>query len=209
MTNNHQQSYCDEMTSRFARPMNDIKSCAHDLHASVNQFYDRRLPYSVHLDMVAHNVIKYGPLLPLDTDDFLAVWFGAYFHDSIEDARLTYNDVTSLAKRFMPEQQARLAAEIVYALTNEKGRTRAERANDRYYAGIRQTPYAPFVKLADRLANLTFSTTNNSQASEAMKKIYRDELPHFLESITSEKAAADRRYALPAAMVDDLISIIQ
>ena len=46
----------------------------------------------------------------------------------------------------MTNEQCITAAEIVYALTNDKGRTRKERAGEHYYAGIRETPYAPFVK---------------------------------------------------------------
>ena len=44
----------------------------------------------------------------------------------------------------------------MYALTNEKGRTRAERAGVKYYEGIRAVPYAPMVKLADRMATPTW-----------------------------------------------------
>ena len=79
------------------------------------------------------------------------MFFGAYYHDSIEDARLTYNDVIRIAKRWMDDEQALIATEIVYALTNDKGRTRAERAGEKYYQGIRETAFAPFVKLSDRL----------------------------------------------------------
>lgn len=185
----------------------DIKSCAHDLHASVNQFYDGRLPYSVHLDMVADNVVAFGPQLPVADDDMTAVWFGAYFHDSIEDARLTYNDVMALARQFMPDDKALIATEIVYALTNEKGRTRAERADSRYYAGIRTTPYAPLVKCADRLANLTFSARHSSAASEGMRRVYAAELPHFLEAVTG-CAADDPRLGVPAAMIDAMVRCV-
>ena len=54
-----------------------------------------------------------------------------------------------------------VSTEIAYALTNEKGRTRAERANEKYYEGIRSTKYAPMVKYADRIANLRFSVMNS------------------------------------------------
>jgi len=66
------------------------------------------------------------------------LFFGGYYHDSIEDARLTYNDVMKVARNMMTEEQALMATEIVYALTNEKGRTRAERAGEKYYQGIRE-----------------------------------------------------------------------
>ena len=64
--------------------------------------------------------------------------------------------------------------------TNDKGRTRAERAGERYYRGIRETPYAPFVKLADRRANITYSCQGHGEANAHMREVYRKELPHFL-----------------------------
>ena len=112
----------------------EIREHAHMLHDSVNQRYDMNHPYSYHLDMVADLVFKYGHLVCQQEGDVLPLFFGAFYHDSIEDARMTYNDVTKGARLFMSDDQAYMAAEMVYALTNEKGRTRAERANDRYYA---------------------------------------------------------------------------
>ena len=114
------------------------------LHEAVNQKYDRKFPYGFHLLMVADFAMEYGHEVVSSEEDIIPVVFGAYFHDSIEDARLTYNDVRKEAEAFMDTRQALAAAEIVYALTNDKGRTRDERAGAHYYAGIRETPYAPF-----------------------------------------------------------------
>ena len=133
----------------------EVRECAHMLHESVNQQYDKKHPYGFHLDMVADSVFKYGHLICQSEHDVLPLFFGAFYHDSIEDARMSYNDVTKAARLFMDDEQAYMAAEMVYALTNDKGRTRAERAGERYYQGIRETLYAPFLKLADRLANTT------------------------------------------------------
>lgn len=106
----------------------------------------------------------------------------------------------------MTDRQALMAAEMVYALTNEKGRTRAERANDKYYQGIRETAYAPFLKLADRLANITYSCSHSNEANGHMRQVYRSEWPHFLEAITSDKT--DVRYSLPKEMVDEIENMI-
>ena len=100
-----------------------------------------------------------------------------------------------------------MAAEIVYALTNEKGRTRAERAGEKYFLGIRETPYAPFVKLADRLANTTYSYTCCNALNARMKDVYRSEFPQFLAAITSPHG--DLRYSLPQDMVEELKSVVQ
>ena len=70
-------------------------------------------------------------------------------HDLIEDTRVSYNDcVKALGE---------IPASIIYAVSNEKGKNRKERANDKYYAGIRETPGALFVKLCDRIANVQYS----------------------------------------------------
>lgn len=185
-----------------------IKAVAHEVHAAVNQHYDKVLPYSVHLDAVADIAMKYGWEICVDTADILPIIFGAYMHDSIEDARLTYNDVTSLARMIMDEVQAYMAAEIVYALTNEKGRNRAERANDKYYEGIRTTPYAPMCKMADRLANVDYSGRRLSSKQGNMKDVYAQEMTHFLESILIEQPE-DLRLYIPKPMVDELKSKIR
>ncbi|MCR4583614.1 MAG: DUF927 domain-containing protein [Prevotella sp.] len=195
------------LLQKYGQQIETIRQEAHKIHADVNQHYDKIHPYGMHLDMVADEVMHYAAPILASEDDLLPLLFGTFFHDSIEDARLTYNDVKGYALRHMDERQALLAAEIVYALTNEKGRTRAERANERYYEGIRQTPYAPFVKLSDRKANTTHSGKGSNTDNNHMKDVYAKELPHFLEAIRSPKADSDTRFALPPQMVDDLKGI--
>ena len=186
--------------------INEIRNDAHALHASVNHAYDRIRPYGFHLDMVVNWVRKYIEEVCVSEQDILPIYFAAFYHDSIEDARLSYNDVMKIAKELMDEEQAYLATEIVYALTNEKGRNRAERANEKYYAGIREIPYAPFVKLADRLANTSYAFSKGTADSLRMSKVYREELPGFLEALKVE--GTDVRFSLPEAMVKDLWEVI-
>lgn len=183
-----------------------IRMRAHELHQSVGQTYGQKHPYSFHLDMVAQAVKDYGHEICQETDDVAALLFGAYFHDSIEDARLTYNSLLEIARQYLDEPHALMATEIAYALTNEKGRTRAERANDRYYQGIRTTPYAPLVKLADRLANYTYSHTCCDSGNNHMLKTYSQEMPHFIASITSD--SPDPRMALPPSMLSAIQALI-
>lgn len=197
------EKYIDEHRKTIGR----IKAVAHEVHAAVNQHYDKVLPYSVHLDSAAEIVMRYAWEICDEAEDILPIVFGAYMHDSIEDARLTYNDVTSIARTIMNEKQAYTAAEIVYALTNEKGRTRAERANDKYYEGIRSTPYAPLCKMADRLANVSYSTGHLSCKQKNMKDVYTREMRHFLKSLVVEKPA-DNRFSIPKSMIDELYSKI-
>ncbi|MBQ2857785.1 MAG: hypothetical protein IJE78_11825 [Bacteroidaceae bacterium] len=186
--------------------IDEIRNDAHALHASVNHAYDRIRPYGFHLDMVVNWVRKYILEVCVREEDVLPIFFAAFYHDSIEDARLTYNDVWKTAGQLMDKEQAFLATEIVYALTNEKGRNRAERANEKYYAGIRAVPYAPFVKLADRLANTSYAFSKGTADSLRMSKVYREELPGFLAALKVE--TDDVRFILPGAMVEDLWEVI-
>lgn len=202
MTQQEFQNHID----RYADVISQIRESAHALHANVNQTYDNIHPYGFHLDMVADSVRKFGHQVCADETDVPAIFFGAYYHDSMEDARQTYNDVTQTAKKWMDDKQSLMATEIAYALTNDKGRTRAERAGEKYYQGIRETPYAPFMKLADRLANITYSFTNSNEGNARMKKTYLAELPHFLEAIDAKRN--DIRYALPQEMIHAIKTVI-
>lgn len=184
---------------RYADQIERIRQSAHELHQSVNQTYGDFLPYGYHLDMVVNGIRDFGYLVCARESDVLPLFFGGYYHDSIEDARQTYNDVLGTARSFLTEEQAVMATEIVYALTNDKGRTRAERAGEAYYKGIRETPYAPFVKLCDRLANITYSCSEVNGSNQRMKEVYKKEVPHFLSSINPH--SDDPRLAVPHQVV--------
>lgn len=154
-------------------------------HSETNHMYDTYLPYEFHLRMVHNVALKYQNLLD-DTKDYYsgdnrpekdyttlrtaclrAVWG----HDLIEDCRCSYNDV----KQHMGQE----AADIVYAVTNEKGKTRKERANSAYYKCIRETPGATFVKLCDRIANVQYSKMTGSR----MFEMYKEENSNFIQEL--------------------------
>lgn len=138
-------------------------------HQGTNHFYDKVHPYKVHLQAVYNTALKFKHLIPNEhLDDVLSA---CWLHDTIEDTRQTYNDVK--------EQTNEHIAEIVYALTNEKGKTRSERANEKYYAGIRANKCAIFVKLCDRISNMEYS----KQKGSGMFKKYVDELDGFLSNV--------------------------
>ncbi|MDD4820325.1 MAG: HD domain-containing protein [Flavobacteriales bacterium] len=138
-------------------------------HSSTHHLYDDA-PYSVHLAMTAHYGDIFSYLLPeKDRDDVLsALWL----HDTIEDCRITYNDLKAVFGEKI--------AEMVYAVTNNRGRTRAERADEDYYNGIRATQYASFIKMCDRMANAKYSQVYNESK---MVDVYRREMPEFLKKV--------------------------
>lgn len=134
-------------------------------HADTNHLYDGK-PYCIHLQMVYSYGLKFSFLFqyePYRSSVLAACWT----HDMIEDARWTYNDVRAA---FGEE-----VAEITYACSNEKGKTRDERANDKYYAEIFNNDLAIFVKMCDRLANLSYGI----QFGSGMLVKYLKEHEHF------------------------------
>ena len=191
---------------KYAQQIEEIRQAAHDLHQSVNQTYGDNLPYGFHLDMVVESIHRFGHLVCACEGDVLPLFFGGYYHDSIEDARLTYNDVMKTAQQWLNDEQALMATEIVYALTNDKGRTRAERAGEKYYQGIRETPYAPFVKLCDRLANTAYSCSEEGGGNPRMREVYKQEMPHFLSAINPH--STDSRLAVPTETIEVLAEIL-
>lgn len=167
-----------------------MQKLAGEIHEGVNQRYDE-LPYSYHTNMVGALFMQYGSVCFESHQDMenygLAAIFGALFHDTIEDARLTYNDVKEYAKEFLPASLVGidlsvLAADIVYALTNEKGKNRAERENDKYFEGIRVTPYAPCIKVCDRYANALYANVRGT----SMARKYSSEMANFLSNLVRE-----------------------
>ena len=203
MTKEEFQVYLD----KYAKQIEEIRLAAHELHQSVNETYGDELPYGFHLDMVVEGISCYGHLVCVGEDDVLPIFFGGFYHDSIEDARMTYNDVMREARRWMKEEQALMATEIVYALTNDKGRTRAERAGEKYYKGIRETPYAPFVKLCDRLANVTYSCSIDSgRDGNRMREVYKHEMAEFLPALNAH--SDDPRLQIPFEVVMALAEIL-
>ena len=169
-----------------------LEKAAFQIHDDVNQKYDHVLPYGFHLKMVASFVSRNGYLVAESEADILVLYGSAYLHDTIEDARMTYNDIVKFIDDFrvgslvLPEEIKRKleeqVPEIVYALTNEKGRNRKERANETYYKGIRDTRFASFIKMCDRLANIQY--TMMFVFANRMLEVYRREYPEFIRSIS-------------------------
>ena len=154
----------------------DKKKWILEQHSNTNHMYDTYLPYEFHLRMVRSVGEQFKHLL-VDEEYFTgdvivnpstqvstryACMLACWGHDLIEDTRVSYNDVK--------EHLGQEAADIIYALTNEKGKNRKERANDKYYEGIRSNSYAIFVKLCDRIANVQYSKMTGSRMFEMYKK---------------------------------------
>jgi (p)ppGpp synthase/HD superfamily hydrolase len=147
-----------------------VRDYAIKCHSDRNQKYCDDLPYSLHLQMAVNVGESFIGLIPvIEQDDVIA---GIWCHDLIEDTGQTYNDVLKNTNETV--------AEYAFALTNEKGRNRKERANDKYYTGIKEYKHATFIKLCDRIANMNFS---RSREDQKMFKMYKKEMPEFKEKL--------------------------
>lgn len=155
------------------------RNYAINCHKNTNHLYDDK-PYEVHLNMVFNEALNFiGLIKEVDSCDtylnnFLAA---AWVHDVIEDCRETYNDVLKATNKEV--------ADLAYALTNEKGKNRKERASDKYYEDMKNVPHAVLLKVCDRIANLKYSISTNSK----MLKVYIDENTKFCESLYQAKYA--------------------
>jgi hypothetical protein len=168
-------------------------------HRKTNHLYDGYLPYEFHL-RGAHRVFeRFGHLLEEEmfvvhnpdnnwqTEDAtrLIVSVACWGHDLIEDTRVSFNDVR--------EATCYDTANIIYTLTNEKGRNRRERANAKYYEGIRTTPGALFVKLCDRIANVEYAKYKGVDPDgRSLFSMYEKENEEFMKSLGYTE---DHRYA--------------
>jgi hypothetical protein len=156
--------------------MRNIKSYFVNLHdVECNQKYNGNLPYSFHLEMVAKQAEKFQHHIPSDNPYHDAVWIGIWGHDSIEDARLTYNDVKN-----QWGESGEIAAEIIYLCTEFKGRTRAERKPKEFYLQLKENELAVFVKLCDIIANTKFSLLTNSSMYDKYKVEYFEKVRPLL-----------------------------
>lgn len=163
-----------------------IKEFAIMSHENVNHKYGS-LPYQYHLQMVVEVAEKYiDCVMDIERENVL---MACWLHDTIEYCRLTYNDILKVSNQ--------IVAEAVYALSNEKGRTREDRANEKYYQGIKETPYATFIKLCDRIANVKHSKSERSK----MFEVYQKEHFVFITSIITDKSVYSE-------MIDELDELL-
>lgn len=173
----------------------------HDIYC--NQKYANMLPYSFHLKCVEAQGEKFLHLITEDNyKDFKqrhifnpansysqgvlyvdVVKLALCGHDIIEDGRFTYNDVKELASELGNSVAGKMVADIVYCVTDEKGKTRKERKSDKYYKELSENKLAVFVKLADISANTLFSKLTGS----SMYDKYKSEFASFKEKCYVEE----------------------
>lgn len=162
-----------------------IDFCKYQHDIECNQKYDGNLPYSFHLNLVAKQVEKFKHLLSdIDQD---AVICGAWGHDLIEDARITYNDIKN--KNILYREGIKggflshKVADIIYACTELRGKNRSERHGAEYIQGLKDCRLGLFVKLCDIAANIGYGLLTNS----GMYDKYKIEFPKLKEQLYTEE----------------------
>jgi len=161
-------------------------------HKRVNQLYDGK-PYSFHLKMAVNFGYMFLDLANIPIMHRHYVMGGLWNHDTIEDTGITLNDLIKATSKEV--------GEIAYALTNEKGRNRDERANNKYYRGIRKTEYATFCKLCDRMANVQHAINqNHSYKGDNMFAKYKKEHPNFIWKLIKPEWYEIHQHALRLLM---------
>lgn len=138
------------------------------VQAHGNQVYDGMFPYSKHLDDVVEVLKEFGY-----AGRFI---IAGYLHDSLEDTALSYNKI----KNYFGTD----VAEMVYSVTDELGRNRAEK-QAKTLDKIRLNPDAIVLKLADRIANVRHG---------GKIKMYVEEYPEFSTRLYRHRSAHFKEY---------------
>lgn len=167
--------------------MNFIEFCKHQHDVECNQKYNKTLPYSFHLNLVAEQAKKWIYLIEDKTiggNESLhnILLYGAWGHDLIEDARITYNDIIN-GDFLRNTLSSKKLADIIYACTELRGKNRDERHGPEYIQGLKDNKCGLFVKLCDISANIGFGILTNS----SMVDKYRKEFPKFKEQLYLEE----------------------
>ncbi len=163
--------------------MIETKAKIFALKAHQGQLYGTR-DYFFHLEAV----VAIAKEFKLDENMVAGCWL----HDTIEDCKVSYQDI----KELCGEQ----IAEIVYCVTDELGRNRKERKL-KTYPKIKNNPDALCVKLCDRIANMQQSFLDNNDRLSAM---YLEEHKEFKSQLYS--ADSSETLLLLWKRLDDLVS---
>jgi len=161
------------------------------------QIYGELYPYYKHLEDVYNVLIRFR----FNEEEHLDLLVASFLHDIIEDTEISYSD---LKREFNIN-----VAEIVYCMTDELGRNRKEK-KAKTYPKIRSNPKSVILKVADRIANVEFSSTQSNDHKKMYMKEYSDfeyhlriykQIPEMWEYLKS--------LLLPVDIIENTIQIAQ
>lgn len=144
-------------------PLQEAILYAMDKHAG--QTYGRQ-PYTFHLNEVQRFIIYFE--LP---KRFPYILVAGWLHDVVEDTDATVFDINNLFGAYV--------SKVVYAVTDEPGHNRKERKSKTYIKIRAHGPEAVALKLADRIANISFSKATDQK----LLSMYKKEHTGFYEAL--------------------------
>ena len=145
---------------------------ANEFHNRTNCSYDGK-EYVIHLDMVVEGIMKYETVFKNNKDYRIAVVAG-YYHDTIEDAQLTFNNIAEVTNKRI--------ARVVLAVTDVHDENRLLR----HLATMGKTVkdfIAIIVKMADIRANGLYSKTHGSSMYKKYVEEYDYRRPIFKKAL--------------------------
>lgn len=156
----------------------EARELAFKLHN--NQPYDTDKYHPFHLRMVEEIIVEYAHIDEDITKDIEPIRIAGLFHDVIEDTYWNYADVR--------DKFGELIADLVYAVTDEKGKNRPERHNEKFWNELRSDKRAIYIKLCDRIANFRYSI---SVEDKKFMKLYHKEVAILVKELYEEDVFAE------------------
>lgn len=137
-------------------------------------------PYEIHLGNVISVLMRFN--IDLSNPYNLNLLIAAWLHDVLEDTAITK---TELEAKF-----GTIVTEIVYALSDDQGDSRAERKIN-FYKKIAKNEEAIIVKLADRISNVEFSIIHGNDRKFEIYKVEQVKLEEALIPILKSESGLE------------------
>ena len=182
------------------KELNEFYQQIYTIHDNVNQKYGP-YSYTFHLEMVKNiameNAYEYIIGNYTNKDECAKLLLASIEHDLIEDTTCRYSDVYNLniniLSSYLNEDKnsyyvikfSKEITEAVYALTDEKGRNRTERHNEKYWNEILENGLALYIKLCDIYANMLSS--KYIIYNHKLYEMYNEEI-HRIYNIITDKS---------------------
>ena len=188
-----------KLITKIDKELSEFYQQIYIMHDNVNQKYGP-YPYTFHLEMVK-NIAKENACEYMGSyatkDECIKLLLTSIEHDLIEDTTCRYSDVYNLninilssylnedKNSFYVNKYSKEITEAVYALTDEKGRNRAERHNEKYWNEILENGLALYIKLCDIYANMLSS--KYIIYNHKLYEMYNEEI-HRIYNIITDKS---------------------
>ena len=172
---------------------------SHARHCYVNLPLDDISRHTCPIRFIVQALKEFGAGICQSPEDVLPLFYAVCFHDALRFLRMDYKDTLELAEANMSEEQAKLAADLIFVLTPNKGRTRREMYGKAAMDAVRATPYAPFVKLCIRLGQIRYLV---DRQYEPELHGLDDEFPFLLRAL--DFPTDDKRLTLPEELINEI-----